>query len=107
MHTTKNMARDKVALENQWIEYMKIKIEHDKVSDEKLATTLEQKKEMLKLKRKHIAVKEEEIKLRKEYITQKLKEKENRHAEIMRIEEKKCKLLTISKLLKINSSDSD
>lgn len=60
---------------------------------------------MLKLKRKCLAIKEEEVKQRKEYLMAKLRGKENRHAEIVAIEEKKCKLL--KKIVKARSSDSD
>jgi len=102
--TNSNIAKNKVVLENQWLEYMKMKVERDKISDEKHASVSEHRKELLKLKRKYLAAKEEEIKQRKEYLIAKLRGKENRHSEIIEIEKKKYKLLR--KLVKA-SSDSD
>ena len=46
-----NLARTKVALKNRWLTYLKTKDEHDKIADVKYAKTLEQKKEMIKLKK--------------------------------------------------------
>jgi len=83
---------------------MKMKVERDKICDEKHASVSEHRKELLKLKRKYLAAKEEEIKQRKEYLIAKLRGKENRHSEIIEIEKKKYKLLR--KLVKA-SSDSD
>lgn len=103
--TNSNIARDKIELENQWLEYIKRKIERDKICDERHASVSEHRKELLKLKRKCLAIKEEEMKQRKEYLMAKLRGKENRHAEIVAIEEKKCKLL--KKIVKARSSDSD
>jgi len=100
-----NIARAKIALENQWVEYLNMKIERDKLNDEKHAATVEQKKEALKLKKKHFALKEKEIEQRKDYFIVKLKEKENRHAQQIEIEKEKCKLL--KKFLKCETSDSE
>lgn len=100
-----NLAKTKVALEKQWLEYVKIKTERDKNSDERQAAILEQKKEMMKLKRKHLILKEQEIEQRNEYLRQKSERKENRHAELIRIEKEKCKLL--KQLLKARASDSE
>lgn len=82
-----------------------MKAERDKLIDEKQTATFEQKKEALKLKRKHIALKETEIEQRNEYFKAKLKEKENRYAQQLAIEKEKCKLL--KKLLKNETSDSE
>lgn len=98
-----NIARAKIALENQWLEYLNMKAERDKLNDEKHAANFEQKKEALKLKRKHIALKEKEIEQRKDYFTAKLREKENRHAQQIEMEKEKCKLL--KKFLKLEISD--
>lgn len=100
-----NIARAKIALENQWLEYLNMKAERDKLNDEKHAANFEQKKEALKLKRKHIALKEKEIEQRKDYFTAKLKEKENRHAQQIEMEKEKYKLL--KKFLKLETSDSE
>lgn len=96
--TGSNLAKMKVVLEKQWLEYMDIKIERDKISDEKHATILDQKKEMIKLKKKHLMLKEQEIEQKNEYSRKKLEKKENKHAEIIQIEKEKCKLL--NKLVK-------
>jgi len=100
-----NIARAKIALENQWVEYLNMKTERDKLNDEKHATIVEQKKEALKLKKKHFALKEKEIEQRKDYFIAKLKEKENRNAQQIEIEKEKCKLL--KKFLKCETSDSE
>ncbi|XP_071629089.1 uncharacterized protein [Temnothorax longispinosus] len=50
--TGSNIAKTKVEIENQWLEYIKTKTERDKLNDEKHAATFEQKKEILKLKKK-------------------------------------------------------
>jgi len=65
-----------------------MKVERDKICDEKHASVSEHRKELLKLKRKYLAVKEEEIKQRKEYLIAK-RGKESRHAEIIEIEKKR------------------
>jgi len=67
---------------------MKMKVERDKICDEKHASVSEHRKELLKLKRKYLAAKEEEIKQWKEYLIAKLKGKENRHVEIMEMKKK-------------------
>jgi len=100
-----NIARAKIALENQWVEYLNMKTERDKLNDQKHAATVEQKKEALKLKKKHFALKEKKIEQRKDYFIAKLKEKENRHAQQIEIEKEKCKLL--KKFLKCETSDSE
>lgn len=103
--TGSNLAKSKIALENQWLEYLKTKTERDKIGEDKHTATLEQKKEMIKLKRKHIALKEKEIEERNDYYRAKLKGKENRHIERMAIEKQKCRLL--KNLLKIGDSDTE
>lgn len=100
-----NIAKAKIALENQWLEYMKTKVERDKVNDEKCAAALEQKREILKLKKQIFTLKEKESDQRKEYFAAKLREKVNRHAQQIAIEKEKCKFL--KKLLKDKSSDSE
>lgn len=100
-----NLVKSKVALENQWLEYLKIKTERDKIGDDKHTAILEQKKEMMKLKRKHIALKEKEIEERNDYYRAKLRGKENKHIEKIVVEKEKCRLL--KKLLKIGDSDTE
>lgn len=92
-------------MENEWLAYLKTKDEQNKINNEKYADALEQKKEMIKLKKKHLVLKEKEIDQQKEYFIAKLKGKENRHAEKITIEREKCKLL--QKLLKAEASDSE
>lgn len=70
-----------------------MKRERDRIKDEKNATFMENKKELIKLKRKQLAFKEQELQQRREIAENKLKEKKILYAEILEVEKQKYKML--------------
>lgn len=91
--TGSKIAWTKVELEKQWLHHLQKKEERDHVKDQRYATLTETKKEALKLKKRQLDLKETELEQRKEMTTKKMKEKKNRHSELIEIERIKYKLL--------------
>lgn len=104
-----NKAKANVELQKQWSLYLHNKENRDSLRDEKLAKLEESKREMVKLKKRQVALREKELECRKEIATKKRIERANRHTEIMEMERQKCELLTklISKKNVRDTSDSD
>lgn len=80
-------------MEKQWLDHLTMKRERDRIKDEKNATFMENKKELIKLKRKQLAFKEQELQQRREIAENKLKEKKILYAEILEVEKQKYKML--------------
>lgn len=91
--TGSKIASTKVELEKQWLHHLQKKEERDHIKDQRYATLTETKKEALKLKKRQLDLKETELEQRKEMTTKKMKEKKNRHSELIEIERIKYKLL--------------
>lgn len=70
-----------------------MKRERDRIKDEKNATFMKNKKELIKLKRKQLAFKEQELQQRREIAENKLKEKKILYAEILEVEKQKYKMV--------------
>lgn len=62
-------------------------------TDVRHAKSEERTTENLSLKKQMVSLKRKQLEQKKELLNKKFKEKENRHAEMMKIEETKCKLL--------------
>lgn len=107
--TGSNIANRKLNIEQQWLKFLENKEIKDTDRDKRHAKYEERAIENLTLKKQIVTLKRKEIEQKRELSNKKLKEKENRHAEMMKIEKTKCKLL--KKLLKeanvTNISDSD
>lgn len=80
-------------MEKQWLDHLTMKRERDRIKDEKNATFMKNKKELIKLKRKQLAFKEQELQQRREIAENKLKEKKILYAEILEVEKQKYKIL--------------
>lgn len=91
--TASKIAKTKIELEKQWLDHLTMKRERDRIKDEKNATFMENKKELIKLKRKQLAFKEQELQQRREIAENKLKEKKILYAEILEVEKQKYKIL--------------
>lgn len=91
--TASKIAKTKIELEKQWIDHLTMKRERDRIKDEKNATFMENKKELIKLKKKQLAFKEQELQQRREIAENKLKEKKILYAEILEVEKQKYKVL--------------
>lgn len=108
--TGSNLANKKVHLEQQWLKFLATKEIRDTARDERHMKSEERAIESFTLKKQMVALKRKQIEQKKELSIKRLKDKENRHTEIIKIEKTKCKLL--KKLLNqanINniSDDSD
>ncbi|CAL1679456.1 unnamed protein product [Lasius platythorax] len=91
--TASKIAKTKIELEKQWLDHLTMKRERDRIKDEKNATFMENKKELIKLKKKQLAFKEQELQQRREIAENKLKEKKTLYAEILEVEKQKYKVL--------------
>ena len=91
--TASKIAKTKIELEKQCLDHLTMKRERDRIKDEKHATFMDSKKELIKLKKKQLAFKEQELQQRREIAENKLKEKKVLYAEILEIEKQKYKIL--------------
>lgn len=91
--TGSNLADKKLNIEHQWLKFLENKEVRDTERDKRIAKSEERTTESFTLKKKLIALKRQEIEQKRELLNKKLKDKENRHAEIIQIEKTKCKLL--------------
>lgn len=86
-------AKTKIEFEKQWSLYLHNKENRESVRDEKHATLIETRREMVKLKKRQLTLKQKEVEYRKKIAVNKRKEKTNKHAEIMEMERQKYELL--------------
>lgn len=91
--TGSNLTNRKLNIEQQWLKFLENKEERDTARDNRHAESEKRANESLTLKKQIIALKKKQIEQKRELLNKKLKDKENRHAEIIKIEEKKCNLL--------------
>lgn len=91
--TGSNLAQKKLNIEQQWLKFLEQKEQRDTDRDVRHAKSEERATENLSLKKQIVSLKRKQLEQKKELLNKKLKEKENRHAEMMKIEETKCKLL--------------
>lgn len=91
--TGSKTAATKIELEKQWLHHLQKKEERDHIKDQRYANLNETKKEAVKLKKRQLDLKEAELEQRKDIAMKKMKEKKNRHAELMEMERIKYKLL--------------
>lgn len=108
--TGTNLANKKLNIEKQWLTFLENKEIRDAACDKRHEQSEERAIENFALKKQIISLKRKQLEQKKEIANKKLKDKENRHAEIMEIEKTKCNLL--KKLLhqvnvKNNSDESD
>lgn len=105
-------AAKKIALQEEWIAFLKTSEERAKVKTERDLQSAETKKEGMKLKKKQLSLKEKEIQERKQIATNKAMEKKKNHVESMEIERMKFEVLKTfcektKKRDKCNSDESE
>lgn len=86
--TGSNLVNRKINIEQQWLKFLENKEEIDTERDKRHAKSEERANESLIVKKQIIALKKKTDRTKKELLNKKLKDKENRHAEIIRIEKK-------------------
>ncbi|XP_011685767.1 PREDICTED: pericentrin-like [Wasmannia auropunctata] len=90
--TDSNIAKSKIELGKQWHQHLQDKIKREAIKEKQYDNMIRKKEEILQLKQKQIELKEKELQQKKTIASNKMKDKEKRHAEILSLEMEKCKL---------------
>lgn len=91
--TSSNLANRKLDIEKQWLQFLENKEIRDAARDKRHEQSENRMTENLTLKKQMVSLKRKQIQQKRELSEKRLKDKENKHVEIIKIEKTKCKLL--------------